>query len=752
MAAIRFKAKYHVEQIPGEGTLLISEKDSFLLEGNHLDLIVPLLRDGRYSVDDIVQAAQPLLSPEETVSALEVLRQAGHLEEVDLTPLPFAAFWSELGLTHDRALHTLTQHPIEVSIHGAVEAMPFLQTAAGFGLSLGTPAKVHVALADDYLRPSLFEVNRACLSRGTPLLLVKPVGVRLCIGPLMLPGLTGCWRCLENRLRNNREIEAYIERRTGKPQPLPVTRARLPLMEMQASTMAVTQLVRLFTMGHAPSLTGRILVADIIDLSFEEHTLTRRPQCPDCGNPHLPNRAGLPVRITSQLAAVDSTSGLRSSDPEETFRRFQHHISPLTGVVREVVPSAWHGVGPLRVYMAGHNFALKNDQLYFLKDGLRTSSSGKGRTDAQARTSALCEALERYSGIFRGDEPRVRTSLRELGEDAVDPRTCMLFSERQYEQRLEWLARGSRFQVVPLPFLEERPVEWTPVWSMTHQGVRFLPTSYLFYNHQAPQEEFFCWADSNGAAAGASPEEAMLQGLLELIERDAVALWWYNRLRRPAVDLASFSDKFLEEVREFYLKHDREYWVLDLTFDTGIPAFVAINRRKWGPTEDIMLGFGAHMDAHTAVLRAVTEMNQFIPAVLSVNPDGTTLYGIRDRECLHWWQTATLENQPYLSPDPSLPPRTASDYAASARAPAGPDIGAVLQNVIGTLEGLGHEVLALDQTRADIGLPVYKMIVPGFRHFWARFAPGRLYDVPVRMGLLPTQRSESELNPIPMFL
>ena len=57
-------------------------------------------------------------------------------------------------------------------------------------------------------------------------------------------------------------------------------------------------------------------------------------------------------------------------------------------------------------------------------------------------------------------------------------------------------------------------------------------------------------ADSNGNAAGSSIEDAVLQGALELIERDAVALWWYNRSRLPAVDLDSFNDPWIEELRE----------------------------------------------------------------------------------------------------------------------------------------------------------------------------------------------------------
>jgi ribosomal protein S12 methylthiotransferase accessory factor len=62
------------------------------------------------------------------------------------------------------------------------------------------------------------------------------------------------------------------------------------------------------------------------------------------------------------------------------------------------------------------------------------------------------------------------------------------------------------------------------------------------------------------------------------------------------------------------------------------------------------------------------------------------------------------------------------------------------------------EMLVLDQTRADVGMPVVKVVVPGLRHFWARFAPGRLYDVPVTMGWLREPLREEDLNPIPIFI
>jgi ribosomal protein S12 methylthiotransferase accessory factor len=59
----------------------------------------------------------------------------------------------------------------------------------------------------------------------------------------------------------------------------------------------------------------------------------------------------------------------------------------------------------------------------------------------------------------------------------------------------------------------------------------------------------------------------------------------------------------------------------------------------------------------------------------------------------------------------------------------------------------GLDFLVLNQTRPDIEVPIVRVIVPGLRHFYRRFAPGRLYDIPVKLGLLDRPRLESELTP-----
>jgi hypothetical protein len=248
-------------------------------------------------------------------------------------------------------------------------------------------------------------------------------------------------------------------------------------------------------------------------------------------------------------------------------------------------------------------------------------------------------------------------------------------------------------------------------------------------------------ADSNGNAAGTTLEDAVLQGMLEVVERDAVTIWWYNQTRAPGVDLDAFTDPWLTELRDVYAGLTREVWVLDVTSDLDIPVMAAVSRRTDRPREDIMLGFGAHLDPAIALRRALTELNQLVPAVLEQSTWD-------DPDAHRWWDHATVANQPYLIPDPMLPQREPADYSYRYT----PDLADDIASVHTRLAAAGLEVLVLDQTRPDIGLPVAKVIVPGLRSFWARFAPGRLYDVPVRLGRLATPKAYENLNPFPLFV
>ncbi|TXT39620.1 MAG: hypothetical protein FD135_2052 [Comamonadaceae bacterium] len=495
--------------------------------------------------------------------------------------------------------------------------------------------------------------------------------------------------------------------------------------------------------GVDSGLQGRVLSQDSRTLQTQVHELSRIPHCPACGTPPQPVQT--PLQLVSRPVTFAHDGGHRATAPEQTLKRYQHLVSPITGVVTELTAvHRMNGMAP--VVVAGHNPAFRIERLASLKHSLRNASSGKGMTHTQAKVSALCEALERYSGEYTGTELRRSASYRELGADAIHPNAVMGYSAQQYTQREQWNARQSRFNGVPEPLEDDARIDWSPVWSPTEQRHKYLPTQLLY--HAAPAaagcRTSYARTCSNGNAAGNHLEEAVLQGFLELVERDAVALWWYNRLKKPGVVVESFGETHLLDLQAQHQSIGRELWALDITSDLGIPTFVALSRLSTGAPEHILLGLGCHLDARIALQRAFAELNQMLGLAYS---GGSGELSIHDHETLTWLTQATRDKQPYLAADERVPPKQRSDFPPRHSGDLLEDIK-LCQRIV---EQKGLELLVLDQTRADVQLPVVKVIVPGLRHFWARFAPGRLYDVPVKMGWLQRPLREEELNPIPVF-
>lgn len=770
---VGFKRHFTSFVVDGEAVYLVSERGVCTVSGRLAELLAPLLDGSRTATQIGAELAGTV--PEDRVrGALDQLVDGGWVAAADpAADRSAAAFFEMAGLDGDTALGALSSATVRIETYGHLDAEPYAAALRAAGVSDVTVSRnsatdgagghpaggadrtpdLVVALVDDYLHPGLEARNREALADGTPWLIARPVGSLVWTGPVFVPDpaaaspaeATGCWQCLAHRLSANRQSLSYLQHRLGHDVPLSTAVAGLPATVATGVHLAAVEAAK-WLAGARPETAG-VFTLDTVTLEAERHQLVRRPQCPACGDAGLMARRQMePVRFVPRPKVFTGDGGHRSTTPEEMLETYRPQLSPVTGVVTTLVP-AQNTPDGLRVYIAGQNLARQVGDLRQLRTGLRSVSCGKGRTDVQARASAMGEAMERYSGVHQGDEARRTASYDELGDAAVHPATTLLFSEQQYAERDRWNARRSMFNTVPERFREDEPIEWSPAWSLTEQRTRWLPTMNLYYGyrHRSP---FFAMGDSNGSAAGTSFEDAALQGFLELVERDAVALWWYNRATRPAVDLDAFGDPYIDRMREVYAGLHREIWALDLTSDLGIPVVGAFSRRTDKPAEDVLIAFGAHLDPHIALTRALTEMNQFLAPVAGHGPEGTVTYAGADPEQKAWWSTATVANQPYLLPD-----RTAT-AAGPGRWPvlAGDDLAEDLALAQRLVEERGMEMLVLDHTRPDVGLSVAKVIVPGMRHFWARFAPGRLYDVPVRLGWLDAPTAEADLNPTAIFI
>ena len=230
------------------------------------------------------------------------------------------------------------------------------------------------------------------------------------------------------------------------------------------------------------------------------------------------------------------------------------------------------------------------------------------------------EAIERYSGIFQGDEIRVTRRFTDFAPgEAILPNDVLLFSDAQYRRRQPANEDVHAAAAAVRSFGQDRMVAGVVAARRALQISADQPAVFLLRAAGSHMH-----ADSNGCAAGNTLEEAIVQGFLELVERDSYAIWWYNRLQRTEVDLDQFNDPYVRDLRTQLAETGRRLWVLDITSDLGIPSYVAIIALDGERQEYIEFGSGAHFDPRIALLRALTELNQFLSIGLMGGGDAAT--------------------------------------------------------------------------------------------------------------------------------
>ena len=727
--------------------LLVSESFNTLLHGKIYCDLLPLL-DGRRGPGEIVGSLEGSHTAAEVNAALASLSARGYLVSAEHgMDRGRAAYWSSLGVSPCWAEQRLAESRVEVEGDGGRLARCLEATGAAVG---SDGPDLTVTVCDDYLRQDLAEVNRRRLDARAPWMLVRPRGIQPLFGPVFRADKEApCWACLAYRLSGHQEVHNFLRSVAGEEAAFKPFAGDPALLEALYGLIAA-EITKWLVLEESAPIHRQAIAMDAATFTTSQHPVMRRPQCPACGDEALyrSDRPPVALRLKSSPRTVSNSGGARTVAPQVTLAKYRHLVSPVSGVVTWLSRTTDETDSWLHVYWAGSNLGMRSRSLSSLRRSLRSKSAGKGSTREQSEVSALCEAIERYSGCFHGEEIRVRRRFAEFaaGEEAIHPNDVQLFSGAQLDDARSINAKGHPYNIVPPRLDPDAEIDWTPVWSLTHGRHRHLPTSMLYSMAPEQRGPADLIADSNGCAAGNTLEEAILQGFYELAERDAFAIWWYNRLKVPPVDLASFDDEYLASAADYYGRFERDLWMLDVTSDIGIPSFVALSRRPNGETEDIIYGAGAHADPGIAALRAICELNQcltWLPRPGSRN--GRPM--IDDPLALWWWKTARLADCSWLSPAEDAPPARASQYPVIESEDMREDV----ERCRALVEARGMEFLVLDQTRPDIGMPVVRVIVPGMRHFWERLAPGRLYDVPVSMGRRARPMSEADINPAPVI-
>src|SRR6202789_4393124 len=503
----QFAPNFTVYVLPPDQVCLYSEDRKFFLHGELYCALAAAIGKGGKSLQQLASELGKRFPSEKVEEAIKRLIERQYIVKASPTSNSVqAGYWASLGLPPGMAERNLANCRVRVEATDVQGAKEFTKALSELGVRIvaGRAADLTITLVNDYFERRLAELNKQRVSDGTLWLLAQPSGAFPLVGPILNPGKGPCWTCLFDRMIRNREVKGFLDRTDAQvvsPSPLmrgPLGQGAIPFAALEVAKAIAT--------GFRTDLNNHIISHDLLGSTTVKHYVAHRPQCPTCGSKKLrdPRRAPKPIELGPGLKLTMTSGGFRTVSSRATVARFRKHVSPLTGVLTKL--ERIEADLPMNTnFFAGHNFSGPALNVDTLREGLTGGSFGKGSTAEQAEASALMEAIERYSGIFQGDE--IRTAKRftdfESGE-AVNPEEVLLFSDAQYRSPE---AEPDDTHRVPARFDPSAKIEWSPVWSLRDQRFKYLPTSLIYFFYTGTSDAGHIHADSNGCTAGNTLEE-----------------------------------------------------------------------------------------------------------------------------------------------------------------------------------------------------------------------------------------------------
>jgi len=312
---------------------------------------------------------------------------------------------------------------------------------------------------------------------------------------------------------------------------------------------------------------------------------------------------------------------------------------------------------------------------------------GKGCTPQQSEASAVMELAERFSFFsFCKDQGNFFTeTYRNVKDRALSLEMIALSVHDQSED----VERATEI-------FSNLPLRWTWAYNLTaHQEV-LVPFNW-----------FYTINEFNGPSAGNCVEEALSQGISEVVERHVSSIVSRNRLKAPSISLKSVCDPAALDLLGKYEKAGVKLFVNDFTLDTGIPSIgvLAYDPSTFPSRSEIVWTAGTTPGPHKALIRALTEVAQLAG---DFNTSGNYVASGLPKF------TSLEEAEFVLRPGKEIPVQSLPDLSND-------NIRVEVENCVSALSRAGLSVLAIDVTHAGLQIPSFYTIIPG-AHFRERSA------------------------------
>ena len=217
---------------------------------------------------------------------------------------------------------------------------------------------------------------------------------------------------------------------------------------------------------------------------------------------------------------------------------------------------------------------------------------GKGATPSQAEASAVMELAERYSffSFYNRSENFITDTYQNVKDRALD-----------FDMIARSVHDASDDLAVSRKIFEQIPLKWTRGYNLTRQAEVLIPFDW-----------FYTINEFNGASAGNCTEEALSQGICEIVERHVSSIISREKLGVPALETASATDPFVLDMLAKYKKAGITLYISDFTLDMGIPTvgILAYDTLTFPGKSELVWTAGTTPDPQKALSRALSETAQ----------------------------------------------------------------------------------------------------------------------------------------------
>ncbi|MBT8365213.1 MAG: YcaO-like family protein [Deltaproteobacteria bacterium] len=217
---------------------------------------------------------------------------------------------------------------------------------------------------------------------------------------------------------------------------------------------------------------------------------------------------------------------------------------------------------------------------------------GKGGTPEQAEASAVMELAERFSFFSFAQNPKnfVTAKYSNVKDKAV-----------AFEKIAQSVHDESDDLPVSRKIFENLALKWTWGYNLTRNEEVMIPFDW-----------FFSINEFNGPSAGNCVEEALIQGICEIVERHTSSVVSRNKLNVAAIRPESATDPLVLEMLQKYKTAGINLYISNFSLDTGIPTVgvMAYDPATFPRLSEIVWTAGTTPDPQKALSRALTEVAQ----------------------------------------------------------------------------------------------------------------------------------------------